>query len=165
MNAETVKWVEEHARIVSAFQERCTESLDRQASSLVSLLLAGAGSALAYAVSLSNGAAPLWQAAGIGASSLWLFLVAAIAVRSTLWTKPVHAPANQPANLAMTYDMDITKARALELKNHQFIIEHTRARNDQVGRWVNISRALAVATPLIFLFAAGVAAGLCARAG
>lgn len=44
-NPESVKWVEDQALLVSAFQERVIDALEKQAASLLNLLLAGAGGA------------------------------------------------------------------------------------------------------------------------
>lgn len=150
MNDESVKWVEENARLVSAFQERVIDALERQASAFLNLLLAGAGGSLAYAVSLAEKQAANWQQAGMAAISIWLFMIAGLVLWRAMWSRPVWPPANEPGNLTGAYEMDLTRARALQLKNQQTAINANRERNDAVGRWLNVCRLLAAATPVIF---------------
>lgn len=150
-NAESVKWVEENGRLVSMFQERCTDALERQAATLLNLLLAGAGGALAYTVSLMEKQAPAWIQAGMGVASAWLFIASAFVVFRVLWSRPVVGPGNDPGNLEAALTMESDQARVYHLQNHQRAIEADRARNDSVGRWLNICRAMAAATPLWFL--------------
>jgi len=154
-NQESVKWVEENGRLVSAFQERCTDALERQAAALLNLLLAGAGGALAYAVSLMEQQAPAWMPAGMASASAWLFMVSALLVYRVLWSRPVVGPGNDPANLEAALTMATDQARVYHLQNHQRAIVADRARNDSVGRWLNICRAMAaVGTPIWFAVAA-----------
>lgn len=155
MNDESVKWVEENARLVSAFQERVIDALERQASMLLNLLLAGAGGSLAYAVNLAEKQAAVWQKAGMAGVSIWLFMIAGLVLWRVMWSRPVWPPANDPGNLTAVYEMDLTKARVLQLKNQQAAINANRERNDAVGRWLNVCRLLAAATPVIFAVIAG----------
>lgn len=150
MNEESVGWVEESARLVSAFQERVIDALERQASAFLNLLLAGAGGSLAYAVNLAEKQAAVWQQAGMAAVSLWLFLIAGLVLWRAMWARPVWPPANDPGNLVAAYEMDLTKARVLQLKNQQVAINANRERNYEVSRWLNVCRLLAAATPVVF---------------
>lgn len=156
--SETEKWIEDAARANAAFQLSCADALERQGSAFLNLALAGAGAALGYAVNLAEKHAPVWQSAGVSAVSLWLFLVAATALFGVLWARPLYGPANDPENLEAARGMELAEAQRFELKNRQFCIDANRARNDSVGRWLNICRALAAATPVVFLL---VAAAVC----
>lgn len=153
-NIETMRWVEGEARANAAFQVNCAEALERQASALLNLLLAGAGGALAYAVNLAEKHAAIWLQFGMVAVSFWLFAVAALLMVRVLWSRPIYGPANDPVNLKAAHEMDIAEALGYELENRQFCIASNRARNDAVGRWLNICRCLATATPLVFLVSA-----------
>lgn len=155
-NIETIRWVEGEARANSAFQVSCADALERQASALMNLLLAGAGAGLAYAVNLAEMKAAIWQQAGMTAAAFWLFGVAALLLVRVLWSRPIYGPANDPVNLKSAHEMELAEALEHELENRQFCITYNRARNDSVGRWLNICRWLATSTPLVFLVAVAV---------
>lgn len=157
-NIETMRWVEGEARVNATFQVGCSDALERQAGALLNLLLAGAGGALAYAVNLAEKNAAVWQQSGMAAISAWLFFVAALLLLRALWSRPIYGPANDPKNLKAAHEMSLEDALGHELENRQFCITSNRSRNDAVGRWLNICRGLASATPLVFLVAAVVAA-------
>lgn len=148
---ETMRWVEDAAKANSTFQIGCADVLDRQASVLLNLLLAGAGGALAYAVNLAEKQAAAWQQVGMAGTAIWLFLVAGLLLVQALWNRPTYGPANDPENLQQAHDMALVAAIAYELENRQFCITANRTRNNTIGRWLNICRCLAAATPLIFL--------------
>ena len=153
-NIETMRWVESEAKANASFQVECSDALERQASTLLNLLLAGAGGALAYAVSLAEKHAVIWQQVGMAGVSVWLFLVASLLLVKALWSRPIYGPANDPENLKAAHEMELTDALCYELENRQFCITNNRARNDAVGRWLNICRWLSAATPFIFLVVA-----------
>jgi hypothetical protein len=147
---ETMRWIEGEAKANAAFQLNCADALERQAGMLLNLLLAGAGGALAYAVNLAEKHAAPWLQAGMAAMSVWLFVVAALLLIRVLWSREIYGPANDPENLKAAHEMELIEALAYELENRQFCISKNRNRNDAVGRWLNICRWLATATPAIF---------------
>lgn len=155
---EVEKWVEDAAKANAGFQISCADALERQGSAFLNLALAGAGGSLAYAVNLFEKQTPLWQSIGMAAASAWLFIVAALVIFNVLWTRPIYGPANDPGNLKAAYGMALCEAQRFELQNRQFCIDANRARNDVVGRWLNICRGLAATTPLAFILAAFLAA-------
>ena len=158
-DSESVKWVEENGRLVSAFQERVVDALERQAAAFLNLLLAGAGGSLAYAVNLAEKQAALWQQWGMVAVSLWLFVVAALVLWRAMWSREMYGPANDPINLIAAYTLDVTQARVFGLEHHQAGISANRARNDAVGRALNQCRLMAAATPIWFVVGAWAAGG------
>lgn len=158
-NVETMKWIEGEARSNAEFQVSCADSLERQGGALLNLLLTGAGGALAYTVNLAEKHGATWQQAGMAAVSVWLFAVAALLLVRVLWSRPIYGPANDPGNLQAAYEMDLASALEYELKNRQLCITSNRARNEMVGRRLNVCRLLAVATPLVFILVAALAGG------
>lgn len=158
-NVETMKWIEGAARSNAEFQVSCADSLERQGSALLNLLLTGAGGALAYTVNLAEKHGAAWQQAGMAAVSVWLFAVAALLLVRVLWSRPIYGPANDPGNLQAAYEMDLASALEYEMQNRQFCIAQNRERNDSVGRWLNICRSLAAATPLVFTFCVALVGG------
>lgn len=157
MNEESVKWVEDQARLVCAFQERVIDALEKQAAALLNLLLAGAGGSLAYAVNLVEKHSQAWQSAGMAAVAVWLFTVAALVLWRAMWSRAVFGPANDPAHLRAAYELDVTQARIYSLEHLQAGITANRARNDAVGRALNQCRLLAAATPIVFAVVAAAA--------
>lgn len=158
LNPESVKWVAEAARAVAAFQVQCADAMERQGATFLNLLLAGAGGALAYAVNLGEKGAALWQQWGMWGAAAWLFAVAGVLLSRVLWTRPIYGPANDPNNLVRAYHMEMTAVLVVDLRQRQKAIEANRARNEAVGRWLNICQALAAATPLVFGVTAALAA-------
>lgn len=151
---EKLDWIEDHAKANAAFQIGCAGAMERQASALLNLLLAGAGGALAYAVNLVEKGAPPWLQAGMTATALWLFAVAGAVLLGVLWSRPIYGPGNDPRNLLLAKEIDTGEARYFELENRQTCIDANRARNDSVGRQLNRCRAAAAVTPLAFAIGA-----------
>lgn len=156
--SEVEKWIEDAAKSSASFQIACADALERQGSAFLNLVLVGAGGALAYAVGLADKQAPFWQSTGMATASAWLFIVAGLVLYKVLWSRPIYGPGNDPDNLESAYIMPLAEVRRFELKNRQFCLDSNRARNDEVGRWLNICRALAALTPLAFIVAACLAA-------
>ncbi len=154
---ESIEWVAERAQLVAEFQIDCANALERQATILLNLSLAGAGGALAFAVKLSEPSGTAWQQIGMAAASLWLFVVAALVLTRVLWVQEIYGPANDPSNLAPAYRMRKQDILYFDLQHRQEAIDGNRKRNDSVGMALNICRALAIATPLVFVFGAVVA--------
>lgn len=84
---EKLDFFEEHARANAAFQIGCADAMERQASALLNILLAGAGGALAYAVNLAEKNAALWQQSGMASTAIWLFAVAGALLLGGLWAR------------------------------------------------------------------------------
>lgn len=131
-----------------------------QASTLLSLLLAGMGGALAYAVKLidTGPVSPVaWAAAAVSA---WLAVVAVVLMARCIVTRETQALYNEPGNI---YKPDLSLSpdaiRGFELENIQRRIEQTKARNEAVARWLDRCRYAAIATPLVFAIAAWAVAG------
>ena len=156
---EIEKWIEAAAAANSAFQIACSDAMERQGSALLTLLLGGAGGALAFAVNLAEKKAAIWQQAGTAGVALWLFAIAALLLIKVLWARPIYGPANDPANLEAAYTMPIEDARKFELQNRQFCITENRKRNEAVGFWLNACRMAAALSPIVFALSVWVVVG------
>jgi hypothetical protein len=146
---------EAEAKENAAFHLANAEALLREGNTFLNLLLAGAGGSLALMVTLAEKSAPTWQTGGVGATSGYLFLLSALLLLKCLWVRPIYPPANEPKNL-MQDGFEIEQIRKVEMRNRQACIDANRDRNDEVGLWLNRCRAMAAATPLIFLVVAAV---------
>ena len=154
---ESVEWVAESANKVAAFQLDCVDALVGQGTSLLNLLLAGAGGALAFAVKLADADASYWQQGGMWGASIWLFFTAAIVLSKVLWSGPAYGPANDPGNLVAAFKMPKERALRYDIAHRQAAIEANRERYLGVSHALNLCRALAIATPLAFFVGAAIA--------
>ena len=153
---KALDFFEAEAQKNADFHLENAEALLREGNTFLNLLLAGAGGLLALMISLAEKTAPLWQTAGTGAASAYLFFLSGLLVFKCLWARPIYPPANEPKNL-MQEGFEIEQIRRAELKTRQACIDANRDRNDLVGLWLNKCRAMAAFTPIVFAVAAGVA--------
>ena len=146
-------FVEEQTEKNAAFHIACAESLAKEANSLLTILLAGAGAIFWYVMKLLETSEQSWLIIGLSTVSLYLFLLSGIVTWKCLWSREMYPPANEPKNLHKPkYKIDVI--RRVELKNRQACIEFNRDRNDSVGLWLNRCRIATAFTPLIFAAAA-----------
>jgi hypothetical protein len=146
---ELIDYVEREAKIAERFAIDNIDELSKQGSSFLTLLLSGAGGALALAISLRNNGAENWLFSGTLAVSCYLFLMSAIVVIRCLWSREIYPPANDPKNLyqALYSAEDI---RRVELKNKQIYIDANTRRGMNMAVWLNRARLGSVLTPIIF---------------
>lgn len=138
-----------------------TETLAKETTTTLTLLLAGTGAALGYAVKWfePGPAAPsVWAAAVV---CLWLATLGVILTLRCLRVVKTEMLYNEPMNLYKPeLNLPMLDARHWELLNLQERISLTKARNRPISVWLDRIRLAASATPLIFLIAAGLAACL-----
>ncbi len=142
-------FIEEHAKANAAFHIACAESLAKEANTLLTVLLAGAGAGFWYVIKLIESGAERWLIAGMGSVVVYLFLLSGLTTWKCLWARPMYPPANEPKNLNRPKHK-IEGIRRAELKNRQTCIDLNRDRNDSVGLWLNRCRFLTAGTPLVF---------------
>ncbi|NKE66861.1 hypothetical protein RAMLITH_13610 [Ramlibacter sp. RBP-2] len=137
------------------------ETLAREATSTATLLLAGTGGALTYAIRWfdTTPASPaVW---GAVATTAWLATLSATLVIRCLRTVRTEMLYNEPLNLYKPdLNIGLTEARRWELENLQDRITLTKTRNKPIARWLDRVRIAAAATPLVFLGAAALGAYL-----
>ncbi len=136
------------------------ETLSKDASTTLTVLLAGTGGALAYTVKWFEAAAMrpiLW---GAVATTVWLACLSALLVLQCVRTVRTEMLYNEPMNLYKPeLGLPILEARYWELANVQARITSTKARNRPIALWLDRIRIAAAASPLTFL--GGVALGAC----
>jgi hypothetical protein len=132
-----------------------------QAATTLTLLLAGVGGALAYAIRiLEPGASPAaWGAAVVCA---WLAILAAVLVARVINARNVPVLYNSPQNLLIP-GAGIDQLQAGELQNLQARIDGQAAVNLLRADWLNRVRGGATLTPAVFAVAACVASWLLRR--
>mgnify|MGYP001599681261 CR=1 FL=1 len=143
------------------FRLQNAETLAKEANSILTILLAGIGGAMALAAKGFEQATPLPSAITIAAAGLavWLMAVAAILVVFCMLSMDLPAPTNEPLNLFQP-DFEIDKIRIVELRNLDQRIKQATARNHRVAAWLDRVRLLAISSPAVFLLIALVWAGL-----
>lgn len=157
--SELLDFIETEARSNAAFHITNADSLQKESNTLLNLLLAGAGGALALATGLlqKTGPVPAWEVWGATAASIYLFILSGLVVWRCLWVQAIWPPANEPKNFPLT-GFSVDDLREADLKNKQTCCDHNRARNEKIGNWLNKCRALSAATPLVIALAAVAAA-------
>lgn len=121
------------------------------ANSLLNMLLAGIGGALAIGRTVFDAepaAAHVWGAAAV---SLYWMLVAAVLLSRCIMTRETQMLHNEPDNLyrpevGWTY----LQLRRAELRLLQSRINITKLRNGSVAWWLDACRMAAVGAPLVF---------------
>ncbi len=135
------------------FRLQNAETLAKEAGAMLMILLAGIGAAMAYAVKAFEQPAPTMLAMGAAALCAWLMLTAIILVIFCILATDLPAPTNEPLNLYQK-DHPLDIIREVELRNLDARIKQVTARNQRVAAWLDRSRMLAIASPLIFLLTA-----------
>ncbi len=154
---DKLDFVEAAAKTNAEFHLACADALAKESNFLLTIVLAGAGASFGYAINLAEKSAPQWLLCGLGTVSIYLFAVAALTTWKCLWAREIFPPSNEPKNLNHD-DLDANAIRRAELKNRQKCIDLNRDRNDKVGFWLNQSRLLTAATPVVFAVVALVVA-------
>jgi len=148
---ELIDWVEEQAQENLKFRLACLESLLKEANLTLAILLAGFGTSSAYILkTLTATDQTAWLAAGVTGLSLYLMALCGIVILKCLAIKEIQVPTNEPENLYQK-KYTLLKIREVELRNTQTRINKATARNSEIAGWLNTTRLLILATPLVFL--------------
>lgn len=161
-----IEWAEKAALENLRFRLQNAETLAREASTTLTILLAGMGAATAYAIKGFEQTLPTSLTIGAAVLACWLMVVGALLIVFCILTTELPAPTNEPKNLFQKeYALDLL--REVELRNIQSRIELLVQRNHRVAAWLDRTRILALLSPLIFVIAVWVSAGhwpgLCAQ--
>jgi hypothetical protein len=150
---ELLDWAEKAGLENLQFRLQNAETLAKEAASTLVILLAGMGGAMAYAVKGFEQETPTALAIGAAALSVWLMIVGGLLVVFCMLTTSLPTPTNEPMNLYQK-NFSLEAIREVELRNLQERIKQTAARNHRVAAWLDRTRLLALASPLIFTIAA-----------
>ena len=131
------------------------DTLAKEATGTLMLLLAGVGGALAYAQRVVDGMAAAQPSAwGAAAVCIWLALWAWALVRCCMMTGPMPQVYNEPLNLYKpTLALTLVQVKVHELENIQSGIRLAVERNQSTGLWLNRVRLAMAATPVVFIVA------------
>lgn len=148
------EWIEKAAIENLKGRRETADILAKEAATTLTVLLAGIGGSLAYAVKLLNGESSMTVIAAAAVCS-WLTVLAMALVVTCLKIKGIPAVYNQPGELLKRASSgeSFDEWRRGELRNIQARIEIAVKRNDDTARNLNRIRILAVCTPLIAILA------------
>jgi len=152
--SEVLQWAEELGLEHMEYRHETAERLAKEGGTTLTLLLAGIGGSLAYAVKVAEPGGR--GGVEVGAVAFCVYLVV-VAVALTWWcliVRNLPAIRNEPGNLAQK-GHSIDELREVELENMQERIDETRKRNDVVAQRLNLARIAAACSPLVFVLAAG----------
>ena len=122
-----------------------------QANTLLTLLLAGLGGALAMGGRVFE-SAPGVLACGAAAVAVWLSLVAAVLARQCIVTRDTQMLSNEPKNIYRpALGLSESDVLSHEIDNIQGRIDAAKKRNTAVAKWLDYCRYAAIVTPLSFV--------------
>lgn len=157
---ELLDWVEKAAIENLRFHLQSTENLTKEAQTTLTVLLAGLGASLAYALKDVGAGVFSDVTFGIIVLTIYLMINCALVVFKCMKIAPIPAPTNEPKNL-YNVNYELAVLRKFELDNIQDRIDQAVRRNDATTAWLNRSRAMVVFSPVSFLVAYGHAPALC----
>lgn len=128
------------------------DTIAKEAATTLTILLAGLGGALAYAVKIFS-ASPDLLSYGSTALCGYLVFLGALLIRHCLLLSAIPAIYNEPDNLVRP-GFTLDQVRRVELRNIQTRIKETVARNNRVAKHLNAIRLAALATPFVFVVGA-----------
>lgn len=145
------QWAERRADENLLHRLATGDVLSSQANTLLSMLLAGIGGALAYAMRLADPgpvSPAVWGAAVVAG---WLMVVSAVLIYRCIATRTTQVPYNEPRNVYKP-DLQLSEdeIRTFEMEGIQARIDITKARNSVVSFWLDKCRYAAASTPLFF---------------
>lgn len=151
--SDLLDWAEKSGLENLNFRLQNAETLAKEAASTLTILLAGIGGALAFAVKGFEEAPPTPLAIGTAGLAIWLMITGCLLVVFCMLTTSLPALTNEPKNLYQK-GFELNALREVELRNIQERITQTAARNHRVAAWLDRCRLLALASPLVFAISA-----------
>lgn len=152
-----LKIVEQHAKENAEFGIASADKLYKDASTLLNMLIAGIGGAIALIVQLSKQPSVISALLiGIAVVTAYLVVVAIVLMVTCIKTRKVYAPTNTPKNLLAALDnkykdMGIESAQLGILHAMDSTIDKNRRSNELLALWLDRCRMATVLTPLVFL--------------
>lgn len=148
--SQLLDWAESAGLENLKFRLQNSETLAKDASTTLTMLIAGIGGTLAYVVKGLEAPQITAITYGLAALSLWLMIVATLLIVKCILTTSLETPTNEPKNLYQK-DYDIELLRVVELDNIQLRIDRTTIRNAKVANWLDNCRIALVLSPVVFV--------------
>jgi hypothetical protein len=131
------------------FRLQNAETLSKDASSTLTVLLAGIGGAMTYAAKVLESSTPKAVELGALVFLIWLICTATVLVHYCMLSTNIQAPTNQPMNLYQK-EYSLESIRVAELRNLEDRIKLLIDRNHRIAAWLDRVRILTIASPIVF---------------
>jgi hypothetical protein len=149
---DLIDWVEQAALENIRFHLQNADNLAREATTTLTIFLAGIGGTMAHAVKGFEKSPVTDGCIASAVLAAYLTVLAALLVFKCMKIAPIPAPTNEPKNLYQP-KFDLAKLKEIELDNLQQRIEQAVERNDTTTGWLNKARMLATFSPVIWVLA------------
>lgn len=150
-----IDWVEANANQTLRFSLDVAESLLKDATFLLNVLIAGAGGSFALVVSLLRDCGNHWLAVPVAASGFYLAIIGWVLLAKVIRTADFHGLGNLPSNLYQP-KYSLLDLKEAELANIETKNVANSNRNAKMAQWLDRCRCMALLTPVVFI-AAGLA--------
>ena len=145
-----IDWAEQHALENIRFHLGTADTLAKEATTTLTLLLAGVGGTMAHAMQGINKETMSDSHVASIVLAVYLVVISATLVYKCMRVAPIPAPTNEPKNIYQP-NFKLDDLREAELNNLQTRIDDSVKRNDSVATWLNLIRFLAVFSPVIWV--------------
>ncbi|MDR8873540.1 hypothetical protein [Burkholderia multivorans] len=149
---DRLDWIEKAGIENMKTQHACADYLIKEASTTLTITLAGMGGGLAYAVKAIEAHHWSWLSVGAGAFTAWLLFTSWYITTKCLMVSTIDQVYNDPKNLDAPEDT-FEYLRQCELLSLQERISRTAKRNAQYAERLNRARKFAIFSPAIFIAA------------
>jgi hypothetical protein len=146
---ERLDWIEKSAIENLKAHHASADVIAKEASTTLTVLLAGAGGGLAYAGKAVDAHSWTWYSFGAAAFTAWLTWLCYRCVKECLIISPIPQIYNEPRNLHAP-ELTLSELRESEILGLQNRIDLAAKRNGEQALKMNEIRKLAVASPLVF---------------
>ncbi|AZY48844.1 hypothetical protein ACLQ9F_11995 [Bordetella avium] len=148
--SDLLDWVEKAALENLRAHHQAADVIAKEATTTLTVLLAGMAGALAYAAKGVDAAAWTWLSVGAAAFSAYLLLLGLWLVLGCMKIGDLPAIHNEPGNLFQP-GIPLEDLRKYELENMQLRINDAAARNSRVARALNNIRLAAILSPVVLI--------------
>jgi hypothetical protein len=147
---EVIERAEVEAQAAMKLRYETAKWIAEQANTTLTVLLAGIGGALAFAVKVFGVDPPTVVDKSSAVLCGYLVLLALGLVFGCLTVAPIPAIHNEPRSWLYAPGMRFAELRQLELKNLQERLDLAHARNERRAIALNVVRVLAALSPVVF---------------
>ncbi|HDV6327439.1 TPA: hypothetical protein RJR39_003532 [Burkholderia cenocepacia] len=146
---DRLDWIEKAAIENLKAHHATADVIAKEASTTLTVLLAGAAGGLAYAGKALDAHSWTWYSFGAAAFTAWMTWLCYRCVKECLMISPIPQIYNEPRNLDAP-ELTLNELREQEIAGLQNRIDEAAKRNGGLSTKMNNIRKLAVASPLVF---------------
>ncbi|WP_316872950.1 hypothetical protein [Ralstonia edaphi] len=147
---DRIDWIEKSAIENLKAHHATADIVAKEASTTLTVLLAGAAGGLAYAGKAIDTTSWTWYSFGTAAFTAWMTWLCYRCVTECLMVSELPQIYNEPRNLDAP-DLSLNELRESEILGLQGRIDITAKRNGELSSRLNRIRRLAVASPIVFV--------------